>query len=91
MKKKTSILDRVCLIMNSCFIQYNAPLVEYVNLAQEIDSFCQNWLVLCQFRINFIIFEVYFVSVTVHDKIQLVFIRLDFHTYFSLTFLFCPF
>ena len=27
--------------MNSCFIQHNAPLVEYVTVAQEIDSFCQ--------------------------------------------------
>ena len=45
-------------IMNSCFIQYNEPLVEYVNVAQEIDSFCQKWLVFWQFQIKFIIYEV---------------------------------
>ena len=44
--------------MNSCFIQYNAPLVEYVNVAQEIDSFCQKWLEFCEIQMNFIIFDV---------------------------------
>ena len=29
------------LTMNSCFLQYNAPLVDYVNVPQEIDSFRQ--------------------------------------------------
>ena len=43
---------------DNCFIQYNAPLVEYVNVAQEIDPFCQKRLVFCQFQIKFIIFEV---------------------------------
>ena len=28
-------------IMNSCFIQYNAPFVDYVIVAQEINSFYQ--------------------------------------------------
>ena len=46
------------LNINSCFIQYNAPLVEYVNIAQKIYSFRQKWLVLCHFQINFITFEV---------------------------------
>ena len=45
------------LIMNSYLIQYNAPLVEYVNVPQETNSFCQKWLVVCQFQINFINFE----------------------------------
>ena len=39
--KKNPILTEFVLIMNSCFIQYNAPLVEYVSLAQEINAFCQ--------------------------------------------------
>ena len=38
-------------------MQYNAPLVEYVNVAQEINSFRQNWLVFCHFQVNFFIFE----------------------------------
>ena len=29
------------LTMNSCFNQYNAPLVENINVAQEINSFSQ--------------------------------------------------
>ena len=44
--------------MNSCFIQYNAQFVKYVNVAQEIDSFCQKWLLFWQFQIKFIIYEV---------------------------------
>ena len=43
---------------NSCFIQYNAQLVEFVNVAQDLDTFCQRWLVFWQFQIKFFIFEV---------------------------------
>ena len=32
-RKKIFLLDGVCFFMNSCFIQYNAPLVEYINVA----------------------------------------------------------
>ena len=41
-EKEHPFLPEFLLIMNSCFIQYNAPLVEYVNVAQEINSFCHN-------------------------------------------------
>ena len=78
-------------MMNSCLIQYNAPLVEYVNVAQEINSFCQMWLVFFYFQINFNIFQVEIVSVTVHDNIQLVCISLEIHTNFSPSIIYCPF
>ena len=58
MRKITSFLTEFVLIMNSCFIKYNAQLVEYVSVAQEINSFCHKWLVLCEHQINLIIFEV---------------------------------
>ena len=79
------------LIMNSCFIQYNAPLVEYVNVTQEVNSFYQKWLVFCHFKINFIIFGVYTIPVTVHDNIQLVCISLEVYPFFSPTVIFYPF
>ena len=73
------------LIMNSYFIQYEVPLVEYVNVAQEINLFGQKWLVFCHFLIIFIIFEVQTSSAMVHVKIQLVCISLEVYTYFSPT------
>ena len=39
-------LTKFLLFMNSCFIQYNAPLEKYVNVAQKINSLCQKRLVL---------------------------------------------
>ena len=82
MRKRTSdpFLTEFVLFMNSCFIQYNAPLVEYVNVAQEINSLCQKWLVFCEFQINFITFDVKIVSVTVHGIVKLVCISLEVHT-----------
>ena len=35
--------------MNSFFIQYNAPIEEYVKLANEIDSFRKTFFALCSF------------------------------------------
>ena len=72
------------LIMNSCFIQYNAPLVEYVDVAQQVNLFCQKWIIFCHFKINFIIFEVYTTSVTVHDNFQLDCISLEVYPFFLL-------
>ena len=34
-------LTEIVLIMNSCFIQYTALPVKTVNVAQKINSFCQ--------------------------------------------------
>ena len=39
LEKEHPFLTEFVSIMNSCFTQYNAPLVEYVNVAQEMDSF----------------------------------------------------
>ena len=90
MRKRTSIPDGVCFNYKQLFHPENAPVVEYVNIAQEISSFCQKWLGFCELQINFIIFEVKTVSVTVHDKIQLVCISLEVHTYFSLIIIYRP-
>ena len=75
--KEHPFLTEFVLIMTSFFIQYNAPLVEYVNVVHEINSFCQKWLIFCQFQINFIIFELKIVSLTVHDNFQPVCISLE--------------
>ena len=58
LEREHPFLTEFVLIMNSFFIQYNPPLVEYINAAQEINSFCQKRLVFRQFQNNFIIFEV---------------------------------
>ena len=90
MRKRTSILDGVVLIMDSCFIQYNAQLIKYVNVAQKINLFCQEQRVFCQLQVNFIFFEVQFISVTVHETNELVCISLEVYTYFSYAIKYCP-
>ena len=76
--------------MNNCFIQYNAPLEKYDNETQKIKLLCQKRMVFYRFRVNFIIFEVYIVSVTAYDKTQLVCIIFEIYTYFFSTIIFCP-
>ena len=58
LEREHPFLTEFVLIMNSCFIQYKAPLVEYIKVYQDINSFCQERLVFWQFQKNFIIFEV---------------------------------
>ena len=87
-EKERPILTEFVLIMNNSYIQYKALLVEYAKVAQKINSFRQKCLVFCQFQINFNIFEVRTVSVTVHDNIQLVCISLEVYTNFSPTIIF---
>ena len=41
-------LTEFVLIMNSCFIQYNAPLVENVNVAQEVNALSKKLFVFSQ-------------------------------------------
>ena len=89
-RKRTSILDEVFLIMNSCFIHYNAPLEKYVNVALEIESFRKKLFVFCHFYFHFRIFQIYVVSVAVYDNDQLVCICVV-YTYSSLTGVYCPF
>ena len=55
--------------MNSYFAQYKASLEKNVIVIQKINSFCQELLVLCHLQINFILFELQSVSVTLHDNI----------------------
>ena len=57
--------------MNSCFIQYNAPLVTNVKEAQETKLFCEEQLVFCQLQINLKIFDVQIVSVLIHDNFEI--------------------
>ena len=73
-------MTKVVLIMNSCFIMYNAPLVEDANVVQLTSSFCEEQLVLCQLQIDLIIFEVQIVLVTVQDNIEIVRISLKLYT-----------
>ena len=40
-EREHPFLTEFVLNMNSCFIQYNGSLVENVNVAQKINSFCQ--------------------------------------------------
>ena len=41
LERERSFLMEIVLIMNGCFFQNNAPRVEYVNVAQKINSCCQ--------------------------------------------------
>ena len=75
-RKSTPLPDKIVLNMNSCFIQYNAPFFKYVNRAQKINSFCRKLLVFCQLQINLNVFEVQNVSVTVHENIEILWIRI---------------
>ena len=85
LEREHPFLTKFVLLMNSCFIEYNATLVKYANATQQINLFCQKRLVFCQVQFNFIIFEVQIVSAMVHDNIQLVCNPLEVFTYFSST------
>ena len=71
--------------MNSCFIQYNAPLVEIVNVAQELNALSKNLFVFSQLLIRFSVLEIRVVSIVVHDNVHLVCISLKVDAYFSPT------
>ena len=58
LERRHPFLTKVDLIMNRCFIQYNAAPTKHVKVAQKITSFFQVCLVISQIQINFIIFEV---------------------------------
>ena len=91
LEKEHPFLTEFVLIMNSCFIQGNAPLVENVNVAQEVNALSKKLFVLSQFYIHFSIFEVRDVSIAVLDNVHLVCISLKVDAYFSPTFVNCPF
>ena len=87
-RKKTSIL---VLIMNSCFIQYNAPLLENVNEAHEVKAISKELFVFSQLQINFSILEIRVVPIAVYDRVHLVYISLKVDAYLSSTVIKCPF
>ena len=64
-------------IMNSCFIQYNASLVENVNVAQEVNAFSQKFFDFSQISIHFTILDIRVVSIAVNDNVHLVRISLN--------------
>ena len=77
--------------MNSCFIEYNAPLVENVNVAQEVNAFSKKFFVFSQFLLRFSILEVGVVSMAVYDNVHLVCISLKVDAYISPTIVNCSF
>ena len=62
-------MTKLVLIPNSCFIQYNTPFEKHVENSQQVYSFRPESLVLSQFQMNFTIFQVKLVSITIHENI----------------------
>ena len=79
------------LFMNTFFIQYNAPLVENVNVAQEVNAFSKKFFVFNQLQILFSILEIRVVSIAVYDNVHLIWISLKFDVYVSSSIVYCPF
>ena len=48
LEREHPFLTEFVLIMNSCFIQYNAPLVENVNVAQKVNALSKKHFVFSQ-------------------------------------------
>ena len=76
--------------MNSCFIQYYAPLVENVNVAQEVNALSKKFFVFSQLLVHFSILEIRVVSIAVYDKVHLVCISLKVDAYVPSTIVNCP-
>ena len=80
--KRASIHGGVFLIINSFFIQYNAPLVENVNVAQEVNALSKKLFIFSQLQLHFSILETRGVSIAVYDNVHLVGISLKLmHTF----------
>ena len=77
--------------MNSCFIGNNAPLVEIVNVAHELNALSKNFFVFSQLKIHFSILEIRVVSIAVKDNVHLVRISSQVDAYVSYTIVKCPF
>ena len=90
-RKITSILDEVYLNYEQLFhpIQCTA-LKTRQNNSMDILAW-KFFFVFSQFQLQFSVFDVCIVFVTVHYYIQLVHISLETYTYFSPTFVYCPF
>ena len=76
---------KITLVINSCFIQYNAPLKETVIVTQKIYSFRQEFYVFSHFQLQFSVSDVCIVSVTLNYNIQLFHISLETYAYVSAT------
>ena len=48
LEREDPFLTEFVLFMNSCFVQYNAPLVENVNVAQEVNALSKKLFVFNQ-------------------------------------------
>ena len=70
-------------IMQSCIINFNALLEEFVILAQKRYLFWQEFLVFCHFQIDSIMFVLQNASVTLHDNVQVICISGDVYTNYS--------
>ena len=78
--------------MNSCFIQYNAPLAENVNVAQELNALSKKlFFVFSQLPLHFSILEIRVVSIAVYDNVHLVCISFKIVADFPSTTVKCPF
>ena len=91
LERQHPFLTEVVLIINSCFIQYNARLVENVKKAQEVNALSKKLFVFSQLYIHFSILEIRVVSIAVNDNVHLVCISLKVDAYFSPTIVKCPF
>ena len=91
LERKFPFVTKFVLIMDSCFIQYIAPLVKVDFLAQKINSFCQEQLLICQFQFKFIIFEIQIVADWYTTILSFACITLEVYTYFSSIIVNCPF
>ena len=79
------------LIMNSCFIQYNAPLVEIVNVAQEVNALSKKHFVFSQLYIHVSNLAIRVILIAVYENVHLVCFSLKVDAYFSYTLVNCPF
>ena len=85
LERRHPIWTKFVLIMNSCFIQYNASLVENFKKAREVNALSTKFFVFSQVYIHFSILEIRVVSIAVNDNVHLVCIGLKVDAYFSPT------
>ena len=90
-ERKHPILTALVLIINSCFIQYNAPLVENVNVAQEANAPRKKLFEFSQLYIHFSIVELRVFSIAIYDNVHFACISLKVDAYFSPTIVNFPF
>ena len=90
-RKRASIRDGVCFTYAQLFYQVKCTVLKISQGNSKYKFFPESDWFFCQLQINLIIFELQLASVVVHDKIQVVCIRLEIHTCFSSAIEFTPF